>query len=60
MAPKKTVTVILEDPKAKKSVVRYDAAEDAENPAVANAYIDKAALATLGNPDRVKITIEAA
>ena len=59
-APKKTVTVILGDRSDKKSVVRFDADENVENPALANAYITKDALKQIGDPQKVKITIEAA
>lgn len=58
MAPKKTVSVVMGDKVEKKHVVRYNC-ED-EGAALASAYIDKAALKKLGNPDKVKITIEAA
>ena len=55
---KGTVQVVLENPQPKKAVTRYDATD--ENAALANAYITHAALASLGNPERVRITIEAA
>jgi hypothetical protein len=58
MAPKKSFVVILADPKAKKSVTRYDAAKDSDP--LQNAYIDNKALTQLGNPAKVKVTIEAA
>lgn len=54
----KTVEVILSDPKAKKSVTRFDASDDGA--ALSNAYISNDALKALGNPDSVKITIEPA
>ena len=55
---KRTVTVILGAPQEKKNTTRYDSNED--NPAMRTVYIDKVALSELGNPARVKITIEAA
>jgi hypothetical protein len=59
MAASKKVTVILSNPQAKKNVVRYDAAEGDEDAALQNAYPTKAALKKLGDPDEIKITIEA-
>jgi hypothetical protein len=55
---KSTVVSVLEDPKPKKSVTRYDANDD--NAALSNAYISNDALKKLGNPAKVKVTIEAA
>lgn len=54
----KSIVVELEDPKEKKHVTRYDS-EDPKG-AMLSAYINKEALATIGSPDKVKITIEAA
>lgn len=54
----KSVTVTLESPQPKKHVVRYDSSAD--DAAIANAYITKVALAELGNPERVTVTITAA
>jgi hypothetical protein len=58
MPTKKKVTVVLNDPQPKKSVVRFDCADD--DAALSNVYIAKAAMEMLGNPDSVKVTIEAA
>lgn len=55
----KSVSVVLENPQPKKSVTRYDIA-DGEEGAMSSAYIDKDALKELGDPDEVRITIEAA
>jgi hypothetical protein len=65
MAPKaqrkvQKITVELGSPQPKKVVTRYDADEGDDDAAMSNAYIRKAALEKIGNPDRVKITIEAA
>lgn len=53
------VSVILSAPVEKKHSVRYDAANGDENPAMTSAYISKDALAQLGNPPKIKVTIEA-
>ena len=59
MAPKKkSVTVKLTSPQAKKHVVRYDC-ED-ENGAMSSAYIRNEDVKALGDPDTIKVTIEAA
>jgi hypothetical protein len=58
MAPKKTVTVILSDPDEKKHVVRYNNAD--EDAALSSVYVNKKAVKALGDPAKVKITIEAA
>jgi len=60
--PSKTavVSVILDTPQEKKNTVRYDATGDKKTAAMTTAYISKTALAKLGNPERVKLTIEAA
>jgi hypothetical protein len=61
MASKKSsskVTVILGDAKPKNKVTRYD--NEDEGAAMSNAYISNDAIKKLGNPDEVKITIEAA
>ena len=55
---KKIVTVELGKPQPKKNVIRYDA-EDGDG-ALTTAYVSKAAATELGNPDSIKITIEAA
>lgn len=54
----KKVTVILGDKDVKGKVVRYNNEDDGA--AMSNAYISKDALKKLGDPDEVKITIEAA
>lgn len=58
MAKHKEVTVIMDDPAEKKSVVRFNNTDD--DAAIASIYISKNAIKALGNPDSVKITIEAA
>lgn len=61
MAAKKTdkaVTVVLDTKEPKKHVCRFDT-ED-EGAAIKTVYIDNATLKKLGDPDAVKITIEAA
>jgi len=58
MAPKKTVKVTLSDPKAKKSVTRFDSSD--EKAALSNVYVSNEALKTLGNPDSIVVTITAA
>lgn len=52
------VTVELGSPSPKKNVVRFDS--DSEDAALANVYVTKAAMEQLGNPDALRITIEAA
>lgn len=54
----KQVHVVLSNPQPKKHVVRMDATDD--DAAMSNGYITKRALDELGNPDKVRITIEAA
>ena len=54
----KSIVVTLGEPQVKKNVTRFDA--DDEKAALQNAYISNAALKSLGDPDEVKITIEAA
>ena len=59
MAPKpKTVTVEFDQRSDKKNVVRFDTSET--DAAVTSVYVSKAAMATLGDPQAVSITIEAA
>jgi hypothetical protein len=55
---KKSVQVTLGSPQEKKSVVRYDSPE--EDGALSTVYVRKEALKGLGNPDKIKITIEPA
>lgn len=52
------IVVVLNEPQEKKSVTRYDS--DADDAAMRTAYVDKAALKKLGNPDSIRVTIEAA
>jgi Cu/Ag efflux protein CusF len=60
-APASTgVSVVLDTPQEKKNTVRYDADKAVKDPAMTTAYVSKAALAKIGNPDKIKITIEAA
>lgn len=59
-AAKPVVTVILEAPQEKKNSVRYDAPKVEKDPAMTTAYVVKTALDKIGNPDKIKITIEAA
>lgn len=61
MAPKKDsskVSVTLGSPQVKKNVTRFDS--DDTDAALASVYVSKAALTKLGNPDSIKVTIEAA
>ena len=61
MATKKakaSFVVTLGEPQVKKNVTRFDTAD--EKAALQNAYISNSALKQLGDPDEVKITIEAA
>jgi hypothetical protein len=52
------LVVELGEPQEKKMVTRYDSNED--DSALANVYVNKAALKTIGSPARIRITIEAA
>ena len=62
MAGKKStstsIVVELGDPSPKKHVTRYDA--DEPDAALSSVYVNKAALAKIGNPDSIRVTIEAA
>ena len=65
MAAKKKFSTVLEKPQAKTKVVRYDApgqlqAEKVDDDVLNNAYPMKSVIAALGNPDKIKVTIEAA
>lgn len=61
MAKTNKVTVELGNPQEKKYVTRYDFEDqDDAEAAMSSAYINKSALKAIGNPARVKITIEAA
>jgi hypothetical protein len=55
--PKKVITE-LGNPQPKKHVVRYDG--DDPDGALTTVYISKEAIEELGNPDAIKVTIEAA
>jgi hypothetical protein len=50
--------VVLTDPKPKKAVTRYDNKQ--EGMALSNVYVSNEALASLGDPVKIKVTIEAA
>jgi hypothetical protein len=52
------IEVIMHEPQAKKRVTRFDA-EDPKA-AMTSAYVEKEALASIGSPDKIKVTIEAA
>lgn len=58
MAQAKKLVTVLESPQAKKHVVRYDS--DDADAAHDNIYVKKVALDKIGNPDKIKVTIEAA
>jgi hypothetical protein len=55
-----SVSVVLDTPQEKKNSVRFDAAKADKDAAMTTAYVLKTALAKIGNPDKIKITIEAA
>lgn len=55
-----SVSVVLDTPQEKKNTVRYDAPKGDKAAAMTTAYVAKSALAKIGNPDRIRITIEAA
>lgn len=59
-AKTKQVVTILSDPVEKKHVIRYDASDALVDPALRSVYVDKDALSKLGNPSKIKVTIEAA
>jgi len=54
------LTVILERERETKNTVRFAEQENAEGlpPAVGTLYIQKFAVRRLGNPDKIKLTIE--
>lgn len=59
MAPKvKQIVTTLSDAQPKKAVTRFNSSED--NAPLANVYLSNEALAKLGNPDSIKVTITAA
>ena len=53
----KSLVVTMDTPQRKKNVTRFDSPET--KPAMNNAYINNEALASIGNPERIKVTIEA-
>ncbi len=53
-----SVQVELGNPQEKKHSTRFDALSD--DAALSSAYVTKAALNELGNPGKIRITIEAA
>lgn len=58
MAKITKVTTTLAKPSEKKHVVRYDSSDD--DAALSSVYVSNAAIASLGNPKKIKVTIEAA
>jgi invasion protein IalB len=58
MATPKKVTVEMDTKMPKKRVVRFETSD--EDAAISNVYVSNAAVKALGNPDGIKITIEAA
>jgi hypothetical protein len=58
-AAKKKIQIVLGDKAEKKNVVRYNY-EGEGKAAMLSAYVSKDALETLGNPDKIVVTIEAA
>lgn len=55
----KSLITWLEVPQEKKNVIRFDAPKGNEKP-LRTVYVDKEGLKELGNPARIKVTIEAA
>lgn len=55
---KKKVVVVLTEPQVKKNVTRYDCPED--DGALTSIYVRKDALKAIGEPAKIKVTIEAA
>jgi len=53
-----SVSVVLDSPQEKKNTVRFDCADDGA--AMRTAYVEKSALSKIGNPEKIKITIEPA
>lgn len=54
----KTIVAMLDTPQPKKHVTRYDAS-DAQQ-ALDSLYVNTAALSKIGDPAKIKVTIEAA
>ena len=59
MAQEKSVTVELAYDREHKKVHRY-AEEDSDNPTLGKIYVGKAVAKKLGDPKKIKVTIEAA
>jgi hypothetical protein len=57
MAAKKKLVVTLDTPSAKKSVIRFDGSDDED--ALKTIYVGKEAIEGLGDPQTIKVTIEA-
>lgn len=57
MPAKKKFTVELGDKSPKKHSVRFNA--EGDDPATSSIYVSKTAIDELGDPERIKITIEA-
>jgi len=57
MAKSSKITTTLSNPDEKKKVVKYTGNDDA---VLTSAYVGKKGLEKLGNPESIKITIEAA
>lgn len=64
VAPKakkvETITVEMSEPQEKKHVTRYDEASGRPDAALRSIYIDRQALANIGSPAKIKVTIEPA
>lgn len=58
MAAGKKLIFVMGSPEDKKHSKRYNAVEDTA--AMSTAYVLKTALAEIGNPAKIKVTIEAA
>ena len=58
-AAPKSVAVVLDSPQEKKNSVRFDADKADKAPAITTVYVMKTALAKIGNPEKIRITIEA-
>lgn len=58
MVAKKSVSVTLNGKQEKKSVTRF--VNSTDDDILSNAYVGKKAVEQLGNPGKIKVTIEAA
>lgn len=58
MAAAKKVVATLDTKSPKKSVVRFDGSDNED--ALTTIYVGKEAVSKLGDPDAIKVTIEAA